>query len=381
MGTQKKHISKNFRKTRSKKKHGGEPQSQKEKDKFLLDAVKNNDYDKVEYALRNGADVNVRDEDGQTSLILASAAGHTDVVQLLLVNGANVNEKDNDGWTAIQEASSEGHTEIVKMLLARWADVKTRTNDDVTTLHIARDNGHTEIVRLIKERIQLLKKVTDNFKMKEENKFIVESIDQDITYDDVIEGEITINMKRYLEANEEDHIIIVYKSNKKNIDLEYFATTRTIILNAIKDDNNIFYGCNKVIIPPPYVPRKEDYDNEISYLKLNKIGLVGTASEYCEFSTLLEYEDHQFFAVKSLNVKYPSFVSKNVIGSNPNVTSASHCQGGDAASVSTFVLAFPRDKVYKSFKVLPAYSQTQLGGKKRSKSKKQTKKRAPKKRT
>ena len=67
--------------------------------------------------------------------------------------------------------------------------------------------------------------------------------------------------------------------------------------------------------------------------------------------------------------------------SNPNVTSASHCQGGDAASVSTFILAFPIDKVYKSFKVLPAYSQTQLGGKKRSKSKKQTKKRAPKKRT
>ena len=50
------------------------------------------------------------------------------------------------------------------------------------------------------------------------------------------------------------------------------------------------------------------------------------------------------FAIKSLNIKYPSFVSHNVLY-NSNIgnalTSGSHCQGGDAAYVSELILAYP----------------------------------------
>ena len=73
---------------------------------------------------------------------------------------------------------------------------------------------------------------------------------------------------------------------------------------------------------------------------------MGTSTEYCNIQTLLENEEHQLFAIKSLNTKYPSFVAKHVvrkypIGEEPNVSSASHCQGGDTAFVSTLIKAYP----------------------------------------
>ena len=125
--------------------------------------------------------------------------------------------------------------------------------------------------------------------------------------------------------------------------MEYFVTTRDTITEEFGNQNSIFFGCNKVITPPPFIPRKQDYNKKIVYLKISQIGLVGTLSEYCDIQTLLDNEDHQLFAIKKLDTKYPSFVSKQVLGPNPNVVSASHCQGGDAAYVSTLIKAYPKD--------------------------------------
>ena len=55
-------------KTRSKRQRG---ENQKEKDKYLFDAIGIYDYDKVEDALNNGANVNARNKDGDTPLICA----------------------------------------------------------------------------------------------------------------------------------------------------------------------------------------------------------------------------------------------------------------------------------------------------------------------
>ena len=85
--------NKRFRKTRSKRQRGG---NQEEKDTSLFHAIDNHDYDEVENALYNGANVNARNKDGDTPLICAINSGEYDydVIELLLENGADVTNEE-----------------------------------------------------------------------------------------------------------------------------------------------------------------------------------------------------------------------------------------------------------------------------------------------
>jgi hypothetical protein len=81
MATRKYHRKPNkFRKTK-KRQRGG---NQEEKDKYLFDTIGIYDYDKVEDALNNGANVNALNNDGDTPLIHAINFGDIDMVYLLL---------------------------------------------------------------------------------------------------------------------------------------------------------------------------------------------------------------------------------------------------------------------------------------------------------
>ena len=71
---------------------------------------------------------------------------------------------------------------------------------------------------------------------------------------------------------------------------------------------------------------------------------MGTSSEYCDIQTLIDNEKHQLFAIKNTSVHYPSFVSQYMLGTNPDASSASHCQGGDDASVSILIKAYPKNE-------------------------------------
>lgn len=313
-------------------------ETQKEKDTKLINAAIDNELDNVKKALDAGADVNATDEDGDTALILASVNGYTDIVEELLENEADVNTTDGEGETALIVASLKGYTDIVVMLLAAGADVNTKTNDGWTALISASEKGHTKIVKLLKKAMGI----------KEEN-FIVDKFCKEATYAtylDVIEGEITRDIQEYL-SEDKDNIMLIYKSNKADTDLEYFGTTRTIITNAFKDKLNLFFGCNK-IAEFARVPPESEYNKNDIYFKLSKIGLVGTSSEYCDIKELLENEEHQLFAIKSLNTNYPSFVSHNVLYGEDRrrLVSASHCQGGDAASVSMLIKAYPKNEEF-----------------------------------
>jgi ankyrin repeat protein len=88
MGTRKnnkfKKSNKRFRKTRSKRQRGGNSETQEEKDKYLFDAIGIYDYDEVENALNNGANVNAQNNDGDTPLMQAIMIEDYDMVQLLL---------------------------------------------------------------------------------------------------------------------------------------------------------------------------------------------------------------------------------------------------------------------------------------------------------
>lgn len=72
--------------------------------------------------------------------------------QILLDAGADVNAKNADGWTAIILASREGHTDVVRTLITAKADVNAKERGlGQTALMFASENGHTEIVKLLKQ--------------------------------------------------------------------------------------------------------------------------------------------------------------------------------------------------------------------------------------
>jgi len=82
----------------------------------LFRAVNFNDYDEVKWLIEAGVDIEARNNEGRTALMLASRGGHTYVVKLLIEAGANVNVQDNEGSTALMLADQYGHTRVAELL-------------------------------------------------------------------------------------------------------------------------------------------------------------------------------------------------------------------------------------------------------------------------
>ncbi len=72
------------------------------------------------------ADVNAKNNDGYTALMMASGYGHTKVVKTLISYEAKINDRDKWGRTALMNASEKGHKDIVEMLIDKGANLKIK---------------------------------------------------------------------------------------------------------------------------------------------------------------------------------------------------------------------------------------------------------------
>ncbi len=85
-------------------------------DKALLRAARGGDADAVAVALRAGADIEARDEQDRTALLLAATADRLAVAELLVAMGADPGVVDRDGVTPRQHAEQRGHREVARLL-------------------------------------------------------------------------------------------------------------------------------------------------------------------------------------------------------------------------------------------------------------------------
>ena len=108
----------------------------------LMSALKL-DYSKiVEMLLEHGADVNEKDNNGTTALMLSvnDVMIWRETVKMLLEHGADVNEKDNNGYTALMLSVNDDNVKTVKMLLEHGADVDIQNVNGQTALIYAADS-------------------------------------------------------------------------------------------------------------------------------------------------------------------------------------------------------------------------------------------------
>jgi len=116
---------------------------------LLIEACDGGSKAVVEVLLERGADVNGRNQHGDTPLIGASGLGSPEVVKLLLDRGADPNGTESHGVSPLMMASMRGSCEVAKLLLDRGADPNATDPTGLTALRKAIMNKRTDVVELL----------------------------------------------------------------------------------------------------------------------------------------------------------------------------------------------------------------------------------------
>jgi len=115
-----------------------------------VDDFNNNRLNIVKYLLKYGADPNLKDDDGRTPLYLAYVKDYDDVVGLLLQNGADPNTKLPNGESLLDAYVIVGNKDMVALLLEHGADPNV-SNKGYTPLGIAKKWKYKEIEDLLRK--------------------------------------------------------------------------------------------------------------------------------------------------------------------------------------------------------------------------------------
>ncbi|MCP4451593.1 MAG: hypothetical protein GY809_09045 [Planctomycetes bacterium] len=119
--------------------------------KVLSESPAISDIVQIRTLIEAGADVNVRNRNGVTPLMMASKMGCVEVVKLLLKAKADVNARQSNGWSALFDAVAENYVEVVQCLTENGADINTRDSRGRTVLGFAAYLGYDAIVRILLE--------------------------------------------------------------------------------------------------------------------------------------------------------------------------------------------------------------------------------------
>ncbi|KAF0683085.1 Aste57867_24865 [Aphanomyces stellatus] len=104
---------------------------------------------------QSGCDINAKDGELNTPLMLAARKGRLEIVQLLLERPDlhDINLGGNLGRSALHESCMEGHESVVTFLLAQsGCDINAKDGNRNTPLMLAAWKGRLEIVQLLLER-------------------------------------------------------------------------------------------------------------------------------------------------------------------------------------------------------------------------------------
>jgi ankyrin repeat protein len=118
----------------------------------------------LEILIKYGADLNIRNKEGRTALILSAFAKEWECFKALMEsNDLDLEVQDKDGNTALHYAAENGHEEICKSLMAKMENIEIRNHENYTPRHMALSNHKVSCYELLirhKELKQSLEKAS-----------------------------------------------------------------------------------------------------------------------------------------------------------------------------------------------------------------------------
>ena len=116
-------------------------------DEQLLLVAERGETEQVLGLLKQGAEINVQDEQGRTPIMRATYAQQAETVDALIRAGADINIRDQNLDNPLLYASAEGLLDIVKLALGAQADTRLTNRYGGVSLIPAAERGHVEVVR------------------------------------------------------------------------------------------------------------------------------------------------------------------------------------------------------------------------------------------
>ena len=292
--------------------------------------------------------INKKAEHGYFPLYIASKNGDEDIVELLLAYSANIEEKNEQGQTAlmiaIQQNNNKSHLEVIKMLLEAGADFLYTDNTGHTALDWAQQNDDDDVIRLLIQYAPDSPTPSLSSRSSSKSKsFSVGSVEPtalDIvtikqskipdTAEDFINIE-DVNIADFLAESDKNRIIKVHNS--------FYALNgedvKSHFLSKAEKNHYIYYPCKRALPPPALGVSKDDVHMDKPLFSASY--LVGVLSDFVllsEVMAMLDSEHKYFEIIANSEVQHvPATASAQMFTSNRNAVSANHCQEGKEAKI------------------------------------------------
>lgn len=118
----------------------------------LKQAIFNNDIEKVNSYIRNGAEVTTEDKLGNNALMIAARNNDLELAKFLFEKNIPLNQQNHIGNSALWFACVNNNFDMVKYLIENGADPYLKNILDSTILGTAVNSGNIEMVQYLLER-------------------------------------------------------------------------------------------------------------------------------------------------------------------------------------------------------------------------------------
>jgi uncharacterized protein len=121
----------------------------------LLLSVQRGDRGTTSKLLQEGADINVRDVQGRTPVMIATYQHNTEMVRELIQAGADINIRDNNKENPLLQAGAQGWLDILRLAIEAHADTSLTNRFGGISIIPASERGHVEVVRELLTRTNI----------------------------------------------------------------------------------------------------------------------------------------------------------------------------------------------------------------------------------